>query len=45
MLFGITALARIPVTWKSEDTKRIVLEDIICVEKITETTIVEKRSV
>lgn len=45
VLLEITALARIPVTWKSEDTKRIVLEDSICVEEITEITVVEKKSV
>ena len=32
----ITALAEIPIIWSSEDTKRIVLDDSVSVEEITE---------
>lgn len=36
VLFSITALAKIPIIWSSEDTERMVLDDSIYVEEITE---------
>lgn len=36
VLILITALAEIPIIWSSEDTKRIVLDDSVSVEEITE---------
>ena len=36
VLLSITALAEIPIIWSSEDTKRIVLDDSVSVEEITE---------
>lgn len=36
VLFSITALAKIPIIWSSEDTERMVLDNSIYVEEITE---------
>lgn len=36
VLFNMNALGSIPVKWFSEDTNRIVLEDTICVDEITD---------
>ena len=42
VLFSITALAEIPIIWSSEDTERMVLDDSIYVEEITEIEVRDK---
>lgn len=40
ILFNIAALGSIPVIWSSEDTERVVLEDIIEVDKIVDISVI-----
>lgn len=44
VLLLITALAEIPIIWSSEETKRIVLDDSVSVEEITEIEVIGSNS-